>query len=234
MIEAVRRRALYLKVTMHDDGTQPPPRDLCVDEIAPITDWVSRFDDESVRELMAHYRPLLYAIVRRRWKREFQSRLDPSDALQLTWASIAQTSERTRFENRYQFIAFLIKTLNNHLVNLRRSLYAQKRSVAREIRLSETSADDFFGAAPEEPTALDRLLEEELARDILRAFLRLPRELRRMLRWRFRNGMTYAAIAHKIDRKEDDVRYLINKCVNAICRDLQVESSSLTDKSANP
>jgi RNA polymerase sigma factor (sigma-70 family) len=219
---------------MHDNSTTIQPCGSLVDQNTPITDWVSRFDDESVRELMVHYRPLLSAIVRRHWRSEFQSRMDPSDAVQLTWASIAQASERTQFVNRFQFISFLIKTLNNQIVDIRRSLFAQKRSVAQEAHLSWSTANETLFVAPEEQNALDRLIQQELAQEVLHGFLRLPRELRRMLRWRFRDGMTYAAIAGKIDRKEDDVRYLIKKCIQEIRRGLQIHSSSGDDESSNP
>ncbi len=63
---------------MQEYGAANQPLDSLVDDTVPITDWVSRFDDESIRELMTHYRPLLYAIARRHWKSEFQARIDPS------------------------------------------------------------------------------------------------------------------------------------------------------------
>lgn len=190
-------------------------------EPAPITDWVRKFDNESVRELMLHYRPLLYEIATSHWNRGFQARIDPSDALQLTWTSMTQSVERTSFENRHHFAGFLMKTLNHHLVSLHRSLYAKKRSVAREVPLSEESSGTALATAMDEPNALDRLIDQELARETLHAILRLPRELQRLLRWRFRKGMTYSEIAVMIGRSEHDVRHLIDKCVKAICRDLR-------------
>ena len=193
----------------------------------PITDWVRRFDDESVRELMIHYRPLLYEIARRRWRRQFQRRMDPSDALQLTWTSMAQSRRKNRFENRDHFMGFLMKTLGNHLVNIHRSLYAQKRSVARETEPNEASRKTVLEVQADDPTALDQLIEQELVIDTLQAMLRLPRELQRLLRWRFRKGMSYGEIAEKIDRTEDDVRRLVEKCVRALCRDLRINSKIL-------
>lgn len=193
----------------------------------PITDWVRRFDDESVRELMTHYRPLLYEIARRRWRREFQRRMDPSDALQLTWTSMAMSRRKNRFENRDHFMGFLMKTLGHHLVNIHRSLYAQKRSVACEVEPNQASQKTMFDVQADDPTALDQLIEQELIVDTLQAMLRLPRELQRLLRWRFRKGMTYGEIAERIDRTEDDVRRLVEKCVRALCRDLKIHSGIL-------
>ncbi len=194
---------------------------------APITDWVRKFDDESIRELMEHYRPLLYTIARRHWDPRIQRHVDPSDALQLTWSSMAETSRRIGFKDRAHFASFLTKTLGNHLVNIRRSLYAQKRSVAREVEPSADSADCEFDVAAIQDEVLDRLIEREFLAETLQAMLRLPRELQRLLRWRFRKGMTLSEIARKIDRTEDDVRHLIDKCVNTVCRDLRTKSRML-------
>jgi RNA polymerase sigma factor (sigma-70 family) len=188
---------------------------------APITDWIRKFDDESVRELMEHYRPLLYEIARRHWDRRYQRRVDPSDALQLTWCSMAETSRRVGFQNRAHFAGFLTRTLAQQLVNIRRSLYAKKRSVAREVDTGETPSQIMVDVACDDPTALENLIEKEFLREVLQVMFALPRELQRLLRWRFRKGMTYPEIAHRIDRTEDDVRHLVDKCVNDVCRELR-------------
>jgi DNA-directed RNA polymerase specialized sigma24 family protein len=65
------------------------------------------------------------------------------------------------------------------------------------------------------------VIEKEFLTEVLQVLLRLPRELQRLIRWRFRKGMTYPEIALKIDRTEDDVRHLVDKCVNDICRELR-------------
>jgi RNA polymerase sigma factor (sigma-70 family) len=206
---------------MQDSTSQLEKRGQFHRESAPITDWVRKFDDESVRELMEHYRPLLYEIARRHWDRRYQRRIDPSDALQLTWSSIAQTSRRVGFQNRAHFAGFLTRTLAQHLVNIRRSLYAKKRSVAREVDVCETPSEPVLDLAYDDPAVLDTLIEKEFLAEVLQVILQLPRELQRLLRWRFRKGMTYSEIAIRIDRTEDDVRHLVDKCVNDVCRELR-------------
>ena len=121
-------------------------------------------------------------------------------------------------------MGFLMKTLGNHLVNIHRSLYAQKRSVAREVVLDESSDRAGMEVATQSENALDQLIELELVADTLRAILGLPRELQRLLRWRFRKGMSYSEIGRKIDRSESEVRHLVDKCLNTICRELRVQA----------
>lgn len=182
----------------------------------PITEWVQRFDDESINELMRHYRPLLRTIVARNWNHHFQQRLDPSDAVQLTWTSIASKAPKSKFKDRKHFGAYLIRTLRSQLVDIRRMLFAEKRRVTNEVTFSNAGiADDFNGAA-EELAALDQLIHQELVYDVLQAILRMPRELQRLLRWKFRKGMTYEQIAEKIGSTERKVRTLIQKCIREI------------------
>jgi RNA polymerase sigma factor (sigma-70 family) len=147
--------------------------------------------------------------------------LDPSEALQLTWASVALQAPRVRFVNRYHFLVFLTKTLRNHLISIHRSLYAQKRSVALEVELADGCECNLIDNATDESSVLDKLIEKEFASATLQAMLRLPRELQRSLRWRFRKGMTYSEIAAKIACSESEVRHMIDQCIRSIGREIQ-------------
>lgn len=68
---------------------------------------------------------------------------------------------------------------------------------------------------------VDRLIRQELARSILIVIHKQPREIQRLLRWRFRKGMSFSQIGAKIDRKADDVRYLINTCIREISSEVR-------------
>jgi RNA polymerase sigma factor (sigma-70 family) len=187
----------------------------------PVTAWLRKFDEASLQELMLHYRPLLHEIAKRNWNRRYQPRLDPSEALQLTWASVALQAPRVRFVNRYHFMVFLTKTLRNHLISIHRSLYAQKRSVTREIELACVENRNLIDPTTHESSVLDDLIEREFLSATLRAMLRLPRELQRLLRWRFRKGMTCSEIAVKIGCSESEVRHMIDRCIRSIGRELR-------------
>lgn len=193
---------------------QPPSTP--IGDPGPITEWVQRFDDESINELMRHYRPLLRTIVARNWNHHFQQRLDPSDAVQLTWTSIASKASKNNFKDRKHFGAYLIRTLRSQLVDIRRMLFAEKRRVTNEVTFSNAGVADDFNGVTEDLAALDHLIHQELVHDVLQAILRMPRELQRLLRWKFRKGMTYEQIAEKIGSTERKVRTLVQKCVREI------------------
>ncbi len=60
---------------------------------------------------------------------------------------------------------------------------------------------------------IDDLLSREIYIRLGETLSRMPRELQRVLRWRFRKGMTYKQIGDKLQRSEDDVRMLIKRCL---------------------
>lgn len=98
-----------------------------------VTDCVRSFSDNDLRELMQFYRPLLREIIRRRWDRHLQRRLDPSDAVQSTWISVAKSVGRRSFVDRNEFSSYLIKVLCNQLESFRRMVLAQRRAATRDL-----------------------------------------------------------------------------------------------------
>lgn len=186
----------------------------------PITDHVRSFTDEDVRELMSYYRPLLKEIIRRRWDRRIQRIVDPSDAMQSTWISVAQSIQTRKFADRTQFARFLTRILRNQLHSIRRRVFAKKRSILRDHSDSELLSKVQSSSSIHDVPALDRIIQEELLQEIMCLILKLPRELQRLLRWKFRKGMSYREIAEKIGRKDDEVRYLVDQCVRDISQQL--------------
>lgn len=190
----------------------------------PITDLVLSFDADSIGELMSYYQPLLRQIAQEHWCSKLQRRYGISDAIQNTWIALTSHSPKRRFDNRGQFTAYLACSLGNHIKSLRRGVSAKKRGCDKETDLGETSLAEAI-ADHQNYDQLDGLIQKELACSTLAALLKQPRELQRLLRWRFRKGMTYAQIGEKIDRNADDVRYLITTCLREIAREVRSEQA---------
>lgn len=188
----------------------------------PVTDLIQKLDEHSVGELMDFYRPLLRELAERQWCPKLQRRYGVSDAIQNTWLAISRFAPREHFKNRRHFASFLTTSLGNQIKSLRRTLHSKKRDIAKETEFGESQPIE---SIPDrnEYYQLDRLVEKELACATLAVLLRQPREIQRLIRWRFRKGMTFAEIAAKIDRKADDVRYLINTCLSEMSREIRSE-----------
>jgi RNA polymerase sigma factor (sigma-70 family) len=185
-----------------------------------VTDCVRSFSDDDLRELMQFYRPLLREIIRRRWDRRLQRRLDPSDAVQSTWISVAKSVGRRSFVDRNEFSSYLIKVLCNQLESFRRMVLAQRRAATRDLGECDFPFDNLPDVPDEGMDVLDEMIRLELLQDVMSVILKFPRELQRLMRWRFRKGLTYVAIGAKIGRSGDEVRYLVDQCVRDICRQL--------------
>ena len=203
----------------------PPISATALSQTAPITDWARRMDDESLMELIRHYQPLLKVLARRNWDKRLKSKVDPSDALQQTWTSISKNAGKTHFEDRRHFYSYLRKVLINQITDMKRLLLkCQKRSGGTDVVVFvETDPSIYECLVPRHHRinpALQEIADRELAEHTLFALLRLPRELQRMIRWRFRKEMTYEQIAQKLGRHPDTIRHVINKCLKSLEKDL--------------
>lgn len=193
---------------------------------APITDWARRLDDDSLMELIRHYQPLLRVLARRNWDKRLKSKVDPSDALQQTWTSISKNAGRTQFKDRRHFYSYLRKVLKNQITDMKRLLLMSRKRSNGVEDMAFTESDPHLNASFDErhvriPPVLQQIADRELAEHTLRALLRLPRELQRLIRWRFRKQMTYEQIAQRLGRQPDEVRHVVNKCLKNLEKDLR-------------
>lgn len=192
---------------------------------SPVTDLLRTFDHESISELISYYKPLLYAVAKREWNREYQQRIGVSDAVQNTLIAMVENAPLHTFPSRTHFKNYLTTILRNHLRSIRRKIFSNKRSIEREIHLEMHSVIS-NKTCQQTPNHLDAMIEAELAHSVLMAISKLPKELQRILRWRYRKGMTLQQIASRIERKPDAVRYLLEKCIVEIRREIRREFRS--------
>lgn len=191
----------------------------------PITDLLRSFNDQSVSELVTYYRPLLYEIARREWNRKYERRIGISDIVQSTFVSMAKSVPNESFIDRHHFKKFLTTLLRNNLRSFRRNLLSKKRTIDKEVFLNATPTPISI-AGRDRTDQLDIMIDMELIHKVLISLQKLPREVQRLIRWRYRKGMTFRQIGERIDRKPDDVRYLLDRCISEIAKDLRTDSFS--------
>jgi len=187
---------------------------------SPITDLARVLDENAIDELISYYGPLLSVIANRHWCNNLRSQFGVSDAIQNTWMAVARKAPKHHFKNRQHFLSYLSTTLRNQIRKLQRKLAAKKRGFDEMLELNSTQEIESIPNL-KEVDQVDRLIRQELARSILIVIHKQPREIQRLLRWRFRKGMSFSQIGAKIDRKADDVRYLINTCIREISREVR-------------
>ena len=186
-----------------------------------VTEWLARRDPHAINQLMQWCRPMLRAIADKSLDQVLKRRVDASDMVQETCADVSIAMNRIETTNRHQFWSYLRASLGNKIADARRRyVIAKKRSVYREVAepSDRLSSKEWLMKIDREP--LEQLVHDETCQQIIVALGRLPRELQRVLRWRFRKGWTYAEIGNRVGRSEEDVRMLILRCLASVRREV--------------
>lgn len=186
-----------------------------------LSELLNRRDSAALADLITWYRPLLKGMADRDLDRLLRSKIDASDIVQETCSDVARSFPTLRATNQLQFVAYISTVLKHKIDDVRRRfLRSQKRSIYRERPMAIVASDDEKKMVDCELQPIEKLLDQEACERLHVALNRLPRELQRVLRWRFRKGMTYKQIGEKLDRTEDDVRMLVNRCLARLRSDV--------------
>jgi RNA polymerase sigma-70 factor, ECF subfamily len=182
-----------------------------------VSTLLNRRDGAALDELLEWYRPLLKAIADRELDPLIRPKVDASDIVQETCKDIAQGFGQLQARRSFQFWSYLRKILRHNLEDARRThKISKKRSVYRELAIAGDAGVDLNRLEDAEPLPIDKLMNDETCARLRSVLVRFPRELQRVLRWRFSKSMTYKEIGVKVQRSEDDVRMLIKRCLARI------------------
>ena len=188
---------------------------------ADISELLIRRDPAALKELITWYRPLLKGLANRDLDPLLRSKIDASDIVQETCRDVARSFPSLKTTNRLQFVAYMSTVLKHKIEDVRRRfLICQKRSIYRERPIETVGQDIENKLVDFDSQPFENLLNEEVCERLHFAMGRLPRELQRVLRWRCRKGMTYKQIGDKLERTDDDVRMLVNRCLARLRSDL--------------
>lgn len=186
-----------------------------------VSELLLRRDAAALEDLITWYRPLLKGLADRELDGLLRSKIDASDIVQEACSDVASSFPSLRATNRLQFVSYISTVLKHRIDDVRRRfLRSQKRSVHREQPMEIAVGDVENEMIELESQPIEKLLDQEAMGRLHIALNRLPRELQRVLRWRFRKGMTYKQIGEKLKRSDDDVRMLINRCLARLRSDV--------------
>jgi RNA polymerase sigma-70 factor (ECF subfamily) len=149
----------------------------------------------------------LRELVESRMDRVFQKgRVDPEDVIQEAYAAAWSGLGDAEFANFAAFIGWMRKITQNKLIDLRRSLLAEKQDVNLRLsreRLHSASYYDLFDqvASPQTAPSGNAMREEALAA-LSSQMWRLPEDYRLVIRWRFIQFLPVSEIAARLNRSE--------------------------------
>jgi RNA polymerase sigma-70 factor (ECF subfamily) len=177
---------------------------------------------EKARVWLDCMRPMLLAMAKEMIGPDLQSKFGASDIVQQTYVDAIGDLPRLNLSRKRQLIGWLTVLLRNNMRDAARTFRSSlKRAVARE------SADQDVSALQSRFCDADsRLLTQEQIEQLFVAMNRLPAPHQQVLQWRFFDDLSYAQIAERVDRKEDAVRMMVQRCLTRLRQDLYENGST--------
>jgi RNA polymerase sigma-70 factor (ECF subfamily) len=178
-------------------------------ETTRLLQRVADGNEGALDELLVLYARYLRRVVELRMEPELRARVDPSDAVQETQLAVIRRIDDFLFRRPTSFRLWLRGKALEQLVSLRRRhLAAQKRSVRREVRLSDQTSQilvrQFLDPRPSEVVQ-----RRELLGQIRRAVSDLGENDREMLLLRHVEELRNSEVAELlgVDQKAASKRY---------------------------
>jgi RNA polymerase sigma factor (sigma-70 family) len=164
-----------------------------------------REGDEVLNSICSALYPEILAAVRKEIAPAMRSRLDASDIVQAIFREVVTLARRV--QDVKQFRRLLLGKARRHLLSLGRYHRAQKRSIDREISLTdlEVSSGALVHPIDESPSPAEAAIGKELKRLLNEALDQLPSGEQRVLQLHL-CGLDYDGIAQQSGRSVDTVR----------------------------
>lgn len=189
-----------------------------------LSDWLCRAasrDAEAQDNLLTFYRPLLLKLANDRLQGSIRRKVAPSDLVQVTSMKASAGFRTARFADRRGFIAWLKALLQNEANAVHRFYrLAKKRDIGRELPLDGSSVRErVMQLAAHES---DRHGNSSNSIDeLMLAITRLPLHYELVLRLRYYENLSFAAIGEKIDRSSDAARVLHKRALKRLVGELE-------------
>jgi RNA polymerase sigma-70 factor (ECF subfamily) len=188
----------------------------------PISELLVKKDIESLEQLLTWYRPFLREIAEQLLGKRLKGKMDASDLVQETLNNILLGFPKVRAKTRGEWKSYLHRVMARKVADARKLFLGnQKRDIDREIDASKVAQgiEEIIDEHADKP--IDEMINREFAKEVLGVVERLPKEVRHILRWRYRKAMTYEQIGARVNRSKDDVRMLIRRCIDTIRQELE-------------
>jgi RNA polymerase sigma-70 factor, ECF subfamily len=194
--------------------------DRSASEIARCLDLAREGQPEAKATLFDAYRSYLRILASASLGRDLRGKADPSDVVQETLLKAHEGFEQFRGTTEQEWTAWLRKILDHKLVDLRRGLLRQRRSVAREqslqglVERSSGVLRDLALAAG--PTPSQQAESRELGVIVAEALEKLEPLDREVVILRSFEGMNWDEIGERIGRSSEAARKLWGRALQRV------------------
>jgi RNA polymerase sigma-70 factor (ECF subfamily) len=170
-------------------------------------------DGPALGQLLELYRAYLGLLARTQISRRLQGKVDASDLVQEVFLRAHQHFPEFRGKSEGELLAWLRQILATSLANLVRRRYTtRRRDAGLERRLTEelhrSSQNLNQGLAAKQSSPSHVAERREQALQLADALERLPIAYREVLILRHLEGLTFAEVAHRLNRSQGSVQKL--------------------------
>ncbi len=197
-----------------------------------LIDRADQGDAAALGELISRHSDAMQGVVRRRLGKQLAGRVDAADVIQeVQQTAVERFSEFCR-RRPMPFRLWILKTTHERIVDAERvHLHAQRRSVTRELPLSDASSLCLAQTLQGSPARPDQqLMKQEVAQKIRRCLATLSEADREILMLRCFEGLPNREVATLLELKAETTR---KRFTRALLRLRQAfESAGLADTDA--
>ena len=175
-------------------------------------------DREALGWLFERFGPFLLQIANEELDPRLRQKAGGSDLVQQTLLEAGQAIEGFQGATPDGFIAWLRRILLNNIANHRRHYLADKRSVRREVQLSDDGSQimKLERLAPAVSSSSDHLCRQETQTVVAQAFGSLSVDYQLVISYRNETKRTFQEIGRLMDRSEDAARKLWARAIEAL------------------
>jgi RNA polymerase sigma-70 factor (ECF subfamily) len=168
-------------------------------------------DEDARGRLLEAYRGYLTLLARAQLGRRLQGKVDPSDLVQEAFLEAHRDFRQFSGQTEAELLAWLRRVLATSLADqVRRYHGTQRRDPRLEIRLAvkldKSSEALQRGLMAPDSSPSDRASRDEEALRLAEALEQLPADYREVLLLRHFQGLTFPAIARRLDKTLDRVK----------------------------
>lgn len=197
-------------------------------ETQELLDRLNDGDNGAFARLIELHRTYLRKLLDLRMEDELRTRIDLSDVVQETHLAVSQQMDDYLQRRPASFRVWLRSTALERLADLRRRHLAKRRSVRREVHLSDASslaiARKFLGDRPSQA-----LRRKELAEQVRAAIMSLGRLDREVLLLRHVEELSNAETAVILEIREDAARKRLGRALRRLTQALSELGVCLDD-----
>jgi RNA polymerase sigma-70 factor, ECF subfamily len=185
----------------------------------------------STLEIVAYvegFRGYLLKCARRHWRNDVCRKMGESDLVQLALIRGIEHFHDFHGKSKAEFASWLRQILRRLISTHRRKLRSQKADIGREISIEQTQIVD------QAPTALQRVINDELKQHVRNAMASLPEHYREIVELHQFDKLPFKEIGSQLHKSPEAVRKLWSRALSQLQHELESELDSELPLVAKP